>query len=1124
MRQETGLILKQQPLTLVDVLELQAELLCDKPVMTFVRNAEEAAGLSPAQVLTYNGLREQATSIAAALQSVASPGERILILLPPGPDYLASFFGCLYAGMIAVPAYPPSPMLSSKRIHAITRDSKPSVVLSTTFVREACEVAVQEGGMQGPVIAVDQLPLEKSDIYRGNANTVAFLQYTSGSTGEPHGVIVSHGNLIANIAALKRHLHIGQGDRQASWLPPYHDMGLIQGLLQPVVDGLDVVAMTPATFLRNPFSWLRCFDTFKATYGGAPNFAYALCVERVKKEPLEADLSSWRVAFCGAEPIRRRTLEDFEAVFAANGLRSRITMPGYGLAEATLVVTTRELGSALDVARLAPDGSHYEWEAGAGSVRTEDNGTVVAVGTPVELTDIRIVDPSTRTEVADGQVGEIWVSGPTVAQGYWKNDEATETVFRAHLATSDGKKSYLRTGDLGFHLNGQLFVAGRIKDMLILRGQNIYPQDIEKTVEAIDKRFSENRVVAAGLPGMESDDVIVVIGCRTQISEAEVTKLGGLVREGVAAEHGISISDVVFTGRGQILLTSSGKLRRSATRDAYLAGNLKLYGVSRIPCAPLSCVPDVDDDNLLGLIVRAFASVLPSKTADADTNFYATGGDSLCLVELTMILEDEHGITMEPALVSSHPTPRALAKILNLQSATPCQSDAVLLRQMRLALRSPIESAVDENDAAQLSPVQRRWASNYLVDRDRTWGNISWSIQLPFGLTETTLDRAARSVWRRYEALRTRFPGAGPDVQQILSDDDNFMIRKVLIENSGQEKMASAIAHFSHVDAQLTFDLENGPLTRLILVTDGAQASTIVATTHHMVADGWSLSVLDRELRAECARLSGLAAASYERSPTVGYRNYSAWYRNLERSGALKASRLYWRSELDGAPMISPTPASALTSNHFAGTSVRLRLDSETKAGMDRLTEAGIANSATIVMSAFFSALHRELDADDLIVGTPLAGRDRSDLRDEIGMFINNVPIRLKGSDLTSLNTAVPAVKAKLLRAVTHQRWQLDRMAEDTNWCGDAAIDFPFTNIFFSDMSGLKGAPLPGNQAVISPLSVEVRYHMMLYSIRYPDAHVLDLRFRDQIYSPCTAESLLNAVVNGVRKIVVTSR
>ena len=1116
------MIIKQQPLTLVDVLELRAGRLSDRPIMTFVRKAEEAAGLSPAQVLTYNGLREKATSIAAALQSVASPGNRILILLPPGPDYLASFFGCLYAGMIAVPAYPPGPMLSSMRIHAITRDSKPSVALCTTFLREACEVAVLEGGMQGPVIAVDQLPMAESAIYRGNANTVAFLQYTSGSTGEPRGVIVSHGNLLSNIAALKSYMHIGQGDRQVSWLPPYHDMGLIQGLLQPVVDGLDVVAMTPATFLRDPLSWLRCFDTFKATYGGAPNFAYALCVERVKKEPFGADLSSWRVAFCGAEPIRRRTLEDFEAAFAANDLRSRIIMPGYGLAEATLVVTMRELGSALDVARLAPGDSHYEWEAGVGSGCTEDNGAVVAVGAPFELTDIRIVDPSTRIEVADGQVGEIWVSGPTVAQGYWQNDEATETVFRAQLATPTGKKSYLRTGDLGFRLNDQLFVAGRIKDMLILRGQNIYPQDIEKTVEAIDKRFSENRVVAAGLPGPEGDDVIVVIGCRTQITEAEVSKLGDLVRERVAAEHGISISDVIFTGRGQIFRTSSGKLCRGATRDAYLAGNLKLYGVNRIPCGSSPSFHEVDDDSLLGLIVRAFASVLPSKTANADTNFYATGGDSLCLVELTAILEDEHDITMEPALVSSHPTPRALAKILKLQSGVPSPSDAVLLRQMQLALRSPIGIAVDENDASLLSPVQRRWASNYLVDRDRSWGNISWSIQLPFSLTETTLVRAARSVWGRYEALRTRFPGKGTDVRQILSDDDNFMIRKILVENNGQEKMASAIARIAHDDAQFTFDLENGPLTRLILVTDGAQASAIVATTHHMVADGWSLSVLDRELRAECARLSGRADANYERSPIVGYRNYSAWYRGLERSGALKASRLYWRSELDGAQMISPTPSSALTSNHFVGTSVRLRLDSETKAGMDRLTEAGIANSATIVMSAFFSALHDELNTDDLIIGTPLAGRDRSDLRDEIGMFINNVPIRLKGSDLTSLNTAVPAVKAKLLRAVTHQRWQLDRMAEDTNWCGDASIDFPFTNIFFSDMSGIKGAPLPGNQAVISPLSVDVRYHMMLYSIRYPDAHVLDLRFRDQIYSQCTAESLLNAVVNGVRKIVIT--
>src|SRR6185369_3801905 len=424
----------------------------DHSLYTFLADGEEEAGH-----LTYGELDRRARALAAWLQQAGCRGERALLLFPPGLDFITAFFGCLYAGAAAVPAYPPRLHRTDERLVEIFRDSQPRAVLTTSALLGRLGMA-QEGLAGARQIAVDQIPDSLADAWREpdlGAGDVAFLQYTSGSTAAPKGVLVTHGNLLDNEERISRAFGQSAESVLVGWLPLYHDMGLIGNVLQPLWSVGRCILMSPQAFLQRPARWMEAISRYRATTSGGPNFAYDLCVRRVGPEQRAAlDLSSWQVAFNGAEPVRRATLDRFAAAFAACGFRREAFVPCYGLAEATLLVAA------------GPSGSSAEGPVSCG---TPAGGQVV------------VVDPETGAAVALGAEGEIWVGGPSVAAGYWNRPAETAETFGAML--SNGAGPYLRTGDLGFLRDGELFVTGRRKDLIILRGRNHHPQDLELTTE-----------------------------------------------------------------------------------------------------------------------------------------------------------------------------------------------------------------------------------------------------------------------------------------------------------------------------------------------------------------------------------------------------------------------------------------------------------------------------------------------------------------------------------------------------------------------------------------------------------------------------------------------------------------
>lgn len=504
--------------TLIDLLRRRADELGDAVACTFLADGErEAAAWS------YRDLDRKARAIAVHLRRRLAPGDRALMAYPPGLEFIAAFFGCLYAGVIAVPVPPPHPRRGSERIEAISRDCEPGLLLSANdgFSEEAADAWTPP-----PV----------------DGEHLALLQYTSGSTAAPKGVRVSHRNILSNLAMIRTEQGTGAGSRSVSWLPAYHDMGLIEGILAPLHGGYPVWLMAPAAFLQRPSRWLEAITRYGATVSGGPNFAYELCVRRILEAELGAlDLRSWRVAYNGSEPVRADTLDAFAKRFSSCGFSAGAQRTVYGLAEATLLVSASPRGR--DRPRV---------------VALEGGLEAVSCGAPAEGLSLSIVEPGGEHCLPVGQVGEICVAGPSITSGYWRSGETSPT---------------LRTGDLGFLRDGELFVTGRIKDLVILRGRKHYPQDIERTVEASHPLVARGGVAAFAVQELHGEHLVVVAELEADAPSTARAVLDAIA-QAVFRRHECAVNATLLVRKGALPRTSSGKLMRFRCRENYLAGAL----------------------------------------------------------------------------------------------------------------------------------------------------------------------------------------------------------------------------------------------------------------------------------------------------------------------------------------------------------------------------------------------------------------------------------------------------------------------------------------------------------------------------------------------------------------------
>jgi acyl-CoA synthetase (AMP-forming)/AMP-acid ligase II len=548
--------------------------------------------------LSYGELEQQARAIGARLQAVGAKGARVILLYPPGFEYNAAFFGCLCGGAVAVPAYPPDPARLDRtlpRLQAIIADAQAGFVLTTSEIAGMFEaVAAHVAGLEHlKWIATDGL--EDGSEWRDpqvDGDTLAFLQYTSGSTGSPKGVKLTHGNLLHNVSVIHRVSSSRRDETMVSWLPPYHDLGLIGSIIQSLVVGFPLVQMSPTDFLRRPLRWLQAISKTRASMSGGPNFAFDLCVQKVSRDQRsKLDLSSWEFAYLAGEPIRASTLERFSEAFADCGFRKEAFWPCFGLAESTLMVTHSGARSRGFCTSTLPESEAHR------------SPQVVGTGRAIPESEVRIVDPATRAQLADGQVGEVWCSSPSVASGYWNRAEESEQTFGARLISGEGP--FLRTGDLGFLREGELFVTGRLKEVVIIRGRKHYPTDVEDTVERT--HFGTSFYRAGGSAAFsaiidEEERLFVAVELerrqRARRQESQPTderrrgrdrrhrafaykgeapaappepdEIVRAVRRSIALEHGVEVAGVFLLRPGSIPKTSSGKKQRLLCRKLFL--------------------------------------------------------------------------------------------------------------------------------------------------------------------------------------------------------------------------------------------------------------------------------------------------------------------------------------------------------------------------------------------------------------------------------------------------------------------------------------------------------------------------------------------------------------------------
>ncbi|MBF6338586.1 fatty acyl-AMP ligase [Nocardia abscessus] len=557
---------------LPDILERRAASEPDRTAYLFL----DEKG-SETTTLTYRELRERALVVARELGSRCARGDRALLIFPQSPEFLVAYFGCLYAGVVAVPVNPPRRGKVQDATRSIAADCGPVAVLTLDALLETLRPALEPICAAPQWIAVDGMPATGADGTPAAAglDSIAFLQYTSGSTAAPKGVMVTHRNLMANEEMIRQAFGHDRRSTVVGWAPFFHDQGLIGNVLQPLYVGATSILMSPATFVRRPLLWLEAISRYRAHTSGGPNFAFDACVARAATGQVPAlDLSSWKVAFNGAEPIRAETMTRFAETFAPYGFDARALYPCYGLAEATLLVAGSAKGRGpvtLDVDTEALERGYYA------EVVTDRVRTLAGSGRVLRKEHLRIVDPDTGQLCPPDRIGEIWVSGEHVAQGYWRNSEATAATFHARCADDSGR-TYLRTGDLGVLVDGELYVVGRLKDVVIVRGRNYYPQDIEHTAQGAHPALRAGGGAAFSVPGRDGEKLVVVQEVkREHAPETDTADIVGAIKAAVLQEHELAISDVVLTPAGQVQKTSSGKTMRAAARKRYLAGGFEIW-------------------------------------------------------------------------------------------------------------------------------------------------------------------------------------------------------------------------------------------------------------------------------------------------------------------------------------------------------------------------------------------------------------------------------------------------------------------------------------------------------------------------------------------------------------------
>ncbi|NMZ36374.1 non-ribosomal peptide synthetase [Pseudomonas proteolytica] len=1077
------------PRTLVQSLQRRATQTPDQVALRFL--AESA---DDTVVLSYRDLDLRARTIAAALQASAGLGERAVLLFPSGPDYVAAFFGCLYAGVIAVPAYPPE---STRRHHqerllSIIADAEPRLLLTSSGLRDSLG-QIQEAP---PLLCVDELHSESAAGWVApnlQDDDIAFLQYTSGSTALPKGVQVTHGNLVANELLIRRGfgIDLNPDDVIVSWLPLYHDMGLIGGLLQPIFSGVPCVLMSPAYFLGRPLRWLEAISQYRGTISGGPDFAYRLCSERVSESALERlDLSHWRVAYSGSEPIRLDTLERFAEKFARCGFTPNNFFASYGLAEATLFVAGGTRGQGIPALRLD------EQALAANRAEPGQGSAIMSCGTSQPEHGVLIVEPHTLAELADNCVGEIWATGPSIAHGYWRNPEATAKTFVQHAG-----RTWLRTGDLGFMRDGEVFITGRLKDLLIVRGHNLYPQDIEQTVEREVEVVRKGRVAAFAV----NDQGLEGIGIAAEISRS-VQKilppeaLIKAIRQAVAEAYQEAPCVVVLLNPGALPKTSSGKVQRSACRTRLADGSLDSY--AQFPDQAVQAGEGALASALQQQIAAIWCEQLQVPQVAADDHFFLLGGNSISATQVVARLRESLGLELNLRLLFEAPVLADFAA-----SVGQLQQDGGVAQ-------GAINALSRQQDMPQSLAQNRLWIT-WQLDPHSSAYTIPGALRLRGELDEDALQASFAQLIQRHEALRTRFYERDGQGYQRVDAQREFAVQVIDLRDLPVAEREARAAQIREDEARTQFDLEQGPLLWVTLVRLDDEDHQLLVTMHHIIADGWSLNVLiDEFSRLYAAASQGQTLALP--ALAVQYADYGSWQRQWLAEGEGQRQLAYWQRQLgDEHPTLNlATDHPRSAQQRHSASRYSVRLDADLGAAIRQTAQAHQATPFVLLLAAFQSLLHRYSGQRDIRIGVPNANRGRHETQGLIGFFINTLVLRAEVDARLPFSELLAATRLAATEAQAHQDLPFEQLLEAFPQAREQGLFQVMFNHQQRDLSALRR--LPGLLAQELPWhSREAKFDLQLHSEEDRSGRLsLSFDYADELFDASTIQRLAAHLVS----------
>ncbi|HKR12409.1 MAG TPA: amino acid adenylation domain-containing protein [Pyrinomonadaceae bacterium] len=1000
--------------TLIDLLRFRS---LNEPTLTAYRFLADDE--SEPSSITYGALDLRARAVAALLQNRGLQGERVLLLYPPGLDFIAAFFGCLYAGAVAVPASLPQTKRGLGRFQAIASDAQAAAALTTRQVLSRIEPFECL-----TIFTSDDLSQDEAAGWREpvtNGETLAYLQYTSGSTSTPKGVMVTHANVLENSAYIQHGFDHGPASVSLSWLPHFHDMGLVDGIIQPLYSGFTGLLMSPAALLQNPARWLQAITRYRVTHSGGPNFAYDLCVRRIgESQRASLDLSTWSVAYNGAEPVHHETLERFVAAFAPCGFRREAFYPAYGLAEATLKVSGGRKG--------------------AGPVYGDFNArTLVGCGRATLGAEVVIVDPELLRECSSDEVGEVWVSGPGVAAGYWNRPDETETTFNARLSRQSRRRRFLRTGDLGFVRDGELFITGRRKDLIIIRGRNHYPHDIERAVQSCHKALKPDGGAAFSVEG-ESEERLVVVQEIETSRKNEAPEIIETIRAVIAEEFEIQPAAVVLIRAGTLPKTSSGKIRRGACREGFLENGLSVIAEWHATDAQKSFMPPAPDELNPETVEQWLRQLLTARLGGPHIESLQPiaryGIDSLLALELTHAVETSFGVRLSSTSFLRNPTLADLTHEILAGAALHKESPAKAQR----CKEEPLGNAAALCDFAPLRETfparwagedslshgqQSLWAIQH-VSPESTAYNVSVAARLRGEIDTGALQRAVSALVQRHSLLRARFPLREGAPVCIVQDDSEISF---VVEDAGRWS-EEELSHRLQDEAWTSFDLESGPLLRAFLFRRSSREHVLLLSAHHIVVDFWSFAVLKRELALLYdAEVAGRSAAL---PPVRSYSDYVRREAEMLDSAAGERLEDYWLQQLAGDLPVLDLPADRARPlvQSYRGASVSARLDQQLTV---RLRQLALSHEATLFMTllaAFQVLLYRYTGQGEILVGSPTSGRGSSEFAGTIGYFVNPLVLRAKLSAERSFSEFLVATRQAVLAAFEHQDYPFDLLVK----------------------------------------------------------------------------------------------